>query len=197
MLASDEFKGRDLGNVGGIDHRNTLAADRHRIDAVAEKCVLDHKLVVHEVSGSKDGGRKIRLLDHPLYRELAGEVRHVHVALAVDHRQINDAIDACFLGKIERDQSLGEFVGHDGIEKKQRRYAREGSAQGVQVEKVALNNGNACAETGFGGIAHKGANFGSALEKLVNDLAADIAGRAGNEDGHEDLSGWVVMTPGN
>jgi hypothetical protein len=59
---------------------------------------------------AQDGGVEARLLDHPLDAELAGEVRHVHVDVAVDHRQVNDPLDTRLSGDIERDQRLGEFI---------------------------------------------------------------------------------------
>ena len=52
-----------------------------------------------------------------------------------------------------------------------------------------LHDGDARREVGLGGIADERAHIGAALDELFDDVAADIAGRAGNEDGHEDHSG--------
>ena len=44
-------------------------------------------------------------------------------------------------------------------------------------------------EVGLRGIADERADVGAALDELFDDLAADSAGGAGNEDGHGDHSG--------
>jgi hypothetical protein len=47
-----------------------------------------------------------------------------------------------------------------------------------------LNHGNARREIGFGRIAGESADVGAALYKLFDNVVADCAGSAGNEDGH-------------
>ena len=131
-------------------------------------------VVVHEVGGAQDGGVEAHLLDHPLDAELAREVRHVHVEVAVDHRQVDDPLDAGLAGEVERDQRLGEFVGHHRVEQEQRGDAREGAAQRVDIEQVALHDVDAGREVGLGGIADEGAHIGAALDELFDDLAADM-----------------------
>ena len=49
LLRRMQFDGRDLPDVAGVDHRESLAADRHRVDAVSGHHVLDREFVVHEV----------------------------------------------------------------------------------------------------------------------------------------------------
>ena len=63
-------------------------------------------------------------------------------------------------------------------------------AQRVDVEQVALHDGDAGREVGLRGVADKGAHIGAPLDELVDDVAADIAGRAGNEDGHGVTPVW-------
>ncbi|GHD12435.1 hypothetical protein GCM10016234_16740 [Tianweitania populi] len=113
----------------------------------------------------------------------------------MDHRQIHHPLDARFMGEVKRDQRLGEFIGHHGVEQKERGHAGESFPQGVNIEKVALNYGNAWRELGLRRIADESADIGSALDEVVDDLAADIAGCAGNEDGHWITPVWVKKTP--
>ncbi len=121
LFAADELDGRDLADVAGVDHRESLAADRHRVDAVSGHYVLDREFIVHEVRGAQDGGLEAHLLDHALDAELAREVRHVHVEVAVDHREVDNPLNTGFAGKVERSQGLGEFFRHHGIEQEQGR----------------------------------------------------------------------------
>jgi hypothetical protein len=99
-----------------IDYGKALAADRHRVDAVSEHDVLNREIVVHEIGRAQDGGVEAHLLDRSLDPELAGEVRHVHVDVAVDHREIDDPLDTGLAGNVERDQRLGEFIRHHRVE---------------------------------------------------------------------------------
>jgi hypothetical protein len=93
------------------------------------------------------------LLDHPLGAELHREVRHVHEAVGVDHRQIDDPLDAGLAGDVQRDQRLGEFVARHRVEQEQRADAGEGGAQRVDVEQVALHDLHAGREVRLRGIA--------------------------------------------
>ena len=43
LLAADQLDGRDLADVARVDHGEALAADRHRVDAVAGHHVLDRE----------------------------------------------------------------------------------------------------------------------------------------------------------
>ena len=70
-------------------------------------------------------------------------------------------------------------------------------AQRVDVEQVALHDRDAGREVGLRGIADERAHIGAALDELFDDVAADIAGGAGYEDGHGDHSGWVGRHPEN
>jgi hypothetical protein len=44
-------------------------------------------------------------------------------------------------------------------------------------------------KAGLRGIADEDTHVGAALDELLDDMAADTAGGAGNEDGHGDHSG--------
>jgi hypothetical protein len=117
-------------------------------------------------------------------------VRHVHEAVGVDHRQIDDPLDAGLAGDVQGDQRLGEFVRRHRVEQEQRADADERRAQRVDVEQVALRDLNAGREIGLRRIANQDAHVGAALDELLDDLAADTAGGAGNENGHgKDLRG--------
>ena len=39
----------------------------------------------------------------------------------MDHREVDNPLNTGFAGKVERDQGLGEFVRHHGVEQEQRR----------------------------------------------------------------------------
>jgi hypothetical protein len=112
-------------------------------------------------------------------------VRDVGVAVAVNHRQVDDPLDAGLTGDVQGDQGLGVFVGHDTVQQEQRRDAGDGGTQRVDVEQVALDDTDPCREIGFRGIAHERAHIGATLDELFNNLAADSAGRAGYENGHD------------
>jgi hypothetical protein len=116
----------------------------------------------------------------PFDAELAREVRHVHVEVAVDHRQIDESLDAGLTSQIERDECLGEFIGHDRVEQKQCGNSSECAAQRVDVEQVALHPGGLLWQLGFGGVTDEGANIGASLHELLDNFAAHRAGRAGN-----------------
>ena len=89
--------------------------------------------------------------------------------------------------------SACEFVARHGVEQEQGAYALEGGPQGVDVEQIALGDLYAGVEVGLSGIADQDADLGVALDQLLNDLSADTAGGARNEDGHGEISGlgWV------
>ena len=65
----------------------------------------------------------------------------------------------------------------------------ERGAQRVDIEQVALHDLHTGRKAGLRGIADEDAHVGAALDELLDDLAADTAGGAGNEDGHGDHSG--------
>src|SRR3954467_10096691 len=129
LLTADQFEGRDLADVACVDHGETPATDGHRVDAVPEYHVFDRDVVVHEIRGTKDTRAEAHPLDRSLDAKLASEVRHVRVEIAMDHREINDPFDPGLSREVERDERLSEFVGNDGIQKKQCRHARERGTQ--------------------------------------------------------------------
>jgi hypothetical protein len=66
------------------------------------------------------------------------------------------------------------------------------------VQQVALHDSDARREVSLCGIADERVDIGAALNELFDDLAADIAGGACNEDGHGDHSGLGLEdTPAN
>ena len=162
---------------------------------MVEDDVLDHELIVDEVSRTQDRGAKTHPFDHPLGTGFHREVRHVHEAIAVDHRQIDDPLDACLASDVQRDERLGEFVSRHRIEQEQRVHAGERGAQRVDIEQVALHDLHAGRKAGLRGIADEDAHVGAALDELLDDLAADTAGGAGNEDGHGITPVWGQKTP--
>jgi len=190
LIPTQQFDCRDLRDVARVDHRDALAADRHRVDAVVQDDVLDRQIVIDEVRRTQDGGVKAHLFDHPLGAGLHRKMRHVHGALSVHDRQVDHALDARLAGNIERDECLSEFVGCDSVEQEQRAHAAERAAQRVDIDHVALGHGDIGRKVGLRRIADKHAHFGTALDELVDDLAADTAGGTGNEDSHG-VTPWV------
>ena len=55
---------------------------------------------------------------------------------------------------------------------------------GVDVEQVSLDRGDARRQFGLGGVTDQGAHVGAALHEVFDNMAADGAGRADNENGH-------------
>ena len=102
----------------------------------------------------------------------------------MDHRQVDDPLDPGLAGKVEGDQGLGEFVRHHGVQQEQGGDSRQGVPQGVDIEEVALDHGHARRKLRFYGVADECADIGATLDEVVDDVAADGAGRAGDEDGH-------------
>jgi hypothetical protein len=151
---------------------------------LAEHHVPDHEVVLHEVGGAQDRGVKAGPLDHPLHRELAREMRHVGVEVGVDDGEIDDPLDPRLPREVQRDEGLGEFVGHHGVQQEEGRGVRERGAEGADVEQVAPNRLHARGEVRLRGVADEGAHCGAAGEELLDDVAADGAGGAGDEDGH-------------
>jgi hypothetical protein len=68
-------------------------------------------------------------------------------------------------------------------------FTPDNAAQRVDIEQVALHDLHTGRKAGLRGIADEDAHVGAALDELLDDLAADTAGGAGNEDGHGDHSG--------
>ena len=125
-----EKQGRvTFADVAGIDHREPLGADRHRVDAVAGHYVLDHHFIVDEIGRAQDGRVHSHRLDHPLDAELAGKMRHVHIEVAVDHREIDDALDPGLAGKVKRNQRLRVFVGNNPVQQKEGRDTGKSAPQ--------------------------------------------------------------------
>ena len=95
---------------------------------------------------------------------------------------------------IERDEGLCKFVWHHRVKQEQRRDSGEGAAQRIDVEQVALDDGDACGEVGLRRVPDEGANIRAALHELFDNLTADSAGRAGNKNRHDDYSlVWVQV----
>ncbi len=101
LLTANKLDGRDLAEITRVDHGEAFIADWHRIDTVTEHHVLHRVIVVDEVCWAQDGGVEVHLLEHALDTELAGEVRYVHIDVAVDHRQIDDPLDPGLTRKVE------------------------------------------------------------------------------------------------
>nr|GEU28253.1 two-component sensor protein histidine protein kinase, putative [Tanacetum cinerariifolium] len=186
-VAAQQLQRRHFRDIARIDHGHALAADRHRVQAVAHDDVLDHVFIVDEVGRTQDGGAKAHRPDHAFGAQFDGKVRHVDEAVGVDHGQVHQPVDARFPGQVEGDEGLGEFVARHRVEQEQRAHAGQRGAHGVDVEQVAAHDVHAGRKTGFRRIAHKHAHVGAALHELVDDLAAHAAGSAGNEYGHDDF----------
>ena len=113
---------------------------------------------------------QITVFDHALDRIFAGEMRNVGEDVAVEHREVDDALDAGLLGETEREQRLGNLVWGDGIEQKQRACLREGRLSGVEIHEVALHRGYAAREFCLFGRARQGVNLGTFLGEIGHDL---------------------------
>ncbi len=159
-------------------------ADGHAEDAVSEQRVLLAQVVLDEVGRAQHRRRQPALLDHALDGVLAGEVRDVGVFGGLEHRQINDALDAGLAGEVEGLQGLGYFVGGVGHQQEQGADAGQGLAGGVEVGQVALDGGDAGGETGLFGRAGQGADFDALPVQLGQDLGTDDAGASGDEYRH-------------
>ena len=83
------------------------------------------------------------------------------------------------------DLSLGDLL--EGIVL----HAFEGKAQGVHVEQVALYDVHTRWKAGFGGVTHECPHVCAPVDELLDNLAADVAGGAGDKDGHENYSVWL------
>lgn len=108
----------------------------------------------------------------------------------MDDREIDDSLDAGLAGHVERDERLGELIGHHSVEQKEGGHALEGAAQDVHIEQVALDDVHPIGQVGSGRIADEGAHFGATPGELLDDLTADIAGGASYENGHGIAPGW-------
>jgi hypothetical protein len=107
-----------LRDVARVDHRDALAADRLRIDALAEQRVLHGGVVLDEVIRPENRHGQSTVFDHPLDRVFTGEMRNIGEDVAVEHREVHNALDAGLLGEAEREQGLGKLVRGDGVQQK-------------------------------------------------------------------------------
>ena len=146
--------------------------------------VHDHRLVVHVVGRAQDRGTEPRILDHPLHRQLAGEVGHVGVELGVDHREVDEPLDPGLARQVEGEHRLGQLVRRDGVEKEECAGAFHRRPHGVDIEEIALNDSDPFGKVGLRRVAYEGADIGAAIGQLADDVAADEAGGACDKDGH-------------
>jgi hypothetical protein len=68
-----------------IDYRYSLAANRLRVDALAEQRTPNGDVVLDEVVRPKNHRRQIILFDNALHRVFAGEMRNVNEGVAVEY----------------------------------------------------------------------------------------------------------------
>ncbi|CAH0246842.1 hypothetical protein SRABI106_02526 [Rahnella aquatilis] len=77
---------------------------------------------MHEISRTQNGGGDVMTFDHAFNRMLAGKVRNVGEFISMDHRQINDTLNARLAGEVQGDQGLSNLIGRNRIQQKQRSY---------------------------------------------------------------------------
>jgi len=176
-----------------IDHGHALGADGHREHAVAGDDRLDRDVVLHEVRGAQDGGGQIQLLDHAFHGVLAREVRHVGVLVGIDHRQVDDALDARLARHVERLQRLRDFVRRERIEQEQRANAGHGGAHRLDAGQVADDAFDAGGQRRLAELANHGAHLGALLGQALDDEGTDGSGGTDDEDAHLKLRGVEVV----
>jgi len=192
-VASYQFDSGHLGNIAHIDHRQPDVSDRHRINAVVEDDLFNHRVVIDVIGRPQDGGAKIHRREHLLRAVLNGKVGNVHRFIRLEHRKIDDPFNAAFAGDVQGNDGLRKLIGRDGVQQEKRANAREGGAQGVEIEQLAFNRLDAWPKAGSVRVTRQYANSSAAADKLGDDMAADTAGGAGNKNSHDVYS---VMSGG-
>jgi hypothetical protein len=110
--------------------------------------------------------------------------RNVRVFVAFDDRKINDTFDAGLTGKAQRVDGLGELIRLVGHEQEQRAHTGDGCAHDIGIQQIAFHGGDACREHRFLGRPGERPNLSAASGKPCDNLRADLAGAARDEDGH-------------
>jgi hypothetical protein len=77
-------------------------------------------VILHKVIRPENRHGQITIFDHALDCVFTGETRNVGDDVGVEHREVDDALDARLLGETEREQRLSALVGGDGVQQKQR-----------------------------------------------------------------------------
>ena len=123
--------------------------------------VLLPHVVLNEVSGTQDGDRQVVSFDHPLDRHLAGKMRDIGIGLALEDRQVDEATNAGFAGRVERQHGLCELVGRVGRQEEKRRHALKRSTDAFNIGKVALDRRDIAGELRLFGRSGQGADLGA------------------------------------
>ncbi len=123
-------------------------------------------------------------VDHPLDEMFSREMRHVVEQRAVEHREVDDALDTGLAGQIEGHEGLRGLVGDDGIQQEEGIDALESLSHRGDVAHVALHGLGACRQLGLGRVAGERSDLAARVGESLDDLGADGAGAACHQDGH-------------
>jgi hypothetical protein len=140
---------------------------------------------LHKGGWPKHRGGKGLGVDDPLDEVLACKMRHVVEQSAVEHRKVDDPLDADLARKIECHERLGHLVGHRGIEQEQRVNALQHRAHRCDVRHVSLDRLNARGDFDFGCVAaNERADPLTLPGEPLHDLRSDGSGATCDENGH-------------
>ena len=143
-------------------------------------------VVLHEIVRAENCRWQIAVLDHALDRVFSGKMRDIRKEIGVEDGEVDDALDTGFAGEAEREQRLGEFVGRDGVQKKQRACLRDGFPDRLDIHEIGLHRGHSAGKLGLFGRAGQGVNASAFRGKIGDNARSDDACAAGYENGHGD-----------
>ncbi|MNX73836.1 hypothetical protein D3C86_1052480 [compost metagenome] len=109
---------------------------------------------MHEVSRTQNGCGDVEAFDHAFNRMFAGEVRNIGELVGVNHRQVNDTLDASLLSEVQRDEGLRHLIGRNGVEQEQRPHRRQRDAHRRYIGEVCNNFSDAGREIALSRLAY-------------------------------------------
>jgi hypothetical protein len=115
---------------------------------------------------------------------LRGEVRHVREPLAVEDREIDDALDAGLARQVEGQHRFGQLLRGHGVQQEQGGHTAQGLAHGGDVQHVAGDRDDPGGKSCLGRIARQGADGDAAADEFLHERGADGSRGSGDEDGH-------------
>ena len=122
-----------------------------------------------EVSWTQDGCGHVEAFDHALDRMLAGEVRHVGELVGMNHRQVDDALDASLASEVQGDEGLCHLVGRHGVEQEQRTHRYQRLAQRRDIGEVGNDFSHARRECSLASLANEGFDVGACVGEALDD----------------------------
>jgi len=105
----------------------------------------------------------------------------------MDHRQVDDALDAGLAREVQRDEGLRHFVGRHGVQQEQRARRRQRLAQRGDIGEVAHHLADARREALLARSADEGLDLRARGGQPLDDEGTDGARGTGDENGHGNL----------